>query len=451
MTLQWPELYSSSTRAMAKPPTFLALASRQDIISFAGGVPDPGVFPFAEIESAFARVLADPDLRGVALQYAPSGGYLPLRSWIGEYMRSLKVAADASNVLITNGAQQALDLVAKLLIDDGDEVAITSPTFFAALDTFRIYKPSFSGVTFDKDGLRLDELDNLLRRGPKFLYLIPDNQNPTGLSLTMHERLEVVRLCRRHGVPILEDAAYESLCYDGEKLQTLASIDQELFGSGKAQAGTDDFGNVIYVNTFSKTIVPGLRVGWIAAPPNVIAKLAGLKLSADVHTSTLTQIVTHQIAEQGLRKHVLNLHSAYRARRDAMLLGLERFMPDGVKWTTPKGGLFVWLELPPSIDATELLNEAVENWKVAYVPGSLSFADGSGRNTCRLSFATVGLDRINEGLHRLGGLLKSAMARTGPTAEPAISARASHLPDGSGSPSAGNLNPPCREARNHDR
>jgi len=398
MSVNWADAMSLGARRMSPAPPFLGLAARPELISFAGGVPDPAVFPAEALVAAYEAILRDPATRALALQYSPSVGWRPLREWIAEYMASRHVARSPEQIIVTSGAQQALDLVGKLLIDPGDRVAVTAPTFFAALDTFNAYRPQYEPIAFGVTGLAMDQAEAVIRRRPKFLYLIPEFQNPTGLSLSLGERHRLVELCAAHDVPIVEDAAYEALRFHGEDLPPLAALARE--------RGSDQ--HVLYINTFSKTIAPGLRVGWLSGDEQLIAKLSALKLSTDVHTSVLNQMAALRVASDMLRDHVAVIRRTYAVRCRAMLDALARFMPHGVRWTAPDGGLFVWLELPHGVNTGELLPRAIESG-VAYVPGRLSFSTDVGHHTCRLSFATASEARIEEGVRRLAAVFAPAV------------------------------------------
>ncbi|WP_063902588.1 PLP-dependent aminotransferase family protein [Burkholderia ubonensis] len=395
MSFNWQDSFSDSANQMAPAPTFLALASRPDVISFAGGVPDPAVFPARELQSAYREILADPTARNLALQYAPSVGLPALRELIAEQMATRSIAVTADDIIVTSGAQQALDLVGKLLINPGDRVAVTAPTFFAALDTFNAYRPTFESIPFSSAGLDLERTEAVIRSKPRFVYVISDFQNPTGLSLSLDDREYLLTLCAENGVPILEDAAYDALRYSGEAVPAIAALAQRR-GLGSL---------VIYVNTFSKTISPGLRVGWLAADPVAIKKLAALKLSTDVHTSVLNQMAVLRVIDSGFAQHVRSICETYSVRCSAMLASLQAHMPSGVTWTRPQGGLFVWVDAGPGVDMSAAFSTAVEDYAVAYVPGQMSFASGDARQTCRLSFATASTERIEMGIRALGNLV----------------------------------------------
>lgn len=400
MSLEWSHALSAAARSLAEAPTFLALASRADVTSFAGGVPDVSTFPYDAILTAIETIWKEPDVRARSFQYAPSGGYEPLRRYIAEKLNAEGIASNLERILITSGAQQALDLIARLLINPGDSIAITAPTFFAAIDTFSVYRPRMSEIPFSENGVDLDVAKAVLANRPKFLYLIPEFQNPTGLCISERDRREILRLCVEFDVPIIEDSAYRDLRFFGVDIPSIAQL--------ACEAG---FGNhVIQVNTFSKTIAPGFRVGWVSAAPLLVAKLAALKLACDVHTSAFNQMVVTHIAETILSSHVTTIRKLYREKRDAMLDALERFMPEGCAWTRPDGGLFVWVTLPRQIEAALLFETSMKSAKVAFVPGNLFYPDRAVGHECRLSFATARPDIIFEGIERLGRLLHQSMA-----------------------------------------
>jgi len=347
------------------------------------------------LRQAAEKVLGAADTAAQALQYAPSQGFLPLRQWISGDLHDRQIHCPAENILVTNGAQQALDLVAKLLIDSGDRIAVTSPTFFAALDTFSVYEPEILEVPFGRAGLDMNVAEDVLRRRPKFLYIVPDFQNPTGLSISPKERGELDDLCKKYGVLILEDAAYDRLTFDGS-----AGIP---FASRTNALNTE---HVIYINTFSKTISPGLRVGWIAASERIISKLKALKLSADVHTSVLNQMLVYEIVQTDFTHHIQEACNAYAERCRALVTALAKEMPDDCWWSKPSGGLFLWLELPQFIDTRLLLSQALTATKIAFVPGNLSCPGVGGENACRLSFASIAPEQIRPAISRFADLVR---------------------------------------------
>ncbi|HEV7372846.1 PLP-dependent aminotransferase family protein [Arenibaculum sp.] len=394
MTLNWNGLLAPRMAGMTASEIreLLKLIEQPDIISFAGGIPDPDLFPREGIAAAYERVLRGNSLAAAALQYSVSEGYLPLREWIGA-----RTKVEPDEILITSGSQQGLDFIGKLLLAPGDAVAVTAPTYLGALQAFSPYQPRYLAVPMDEHGIRTDLLPDVLAQGPKFLYLVPDFQNPNGITMSLERRLEVLSLCRRHGVPVIEDGAYSELRYDGERLPSLLSLDDRADG-----------GIVLHAGTFSKTIVPALRVGWVSGPKSIISRLVLMKQAADLHSSTINQMVIHTLAEGGFDAHVARLRPAYRERRDAMLSALGEHFPAEARWTRPEGGMFVWVELPDGLDGTALLERSIREARVAFVPGAAFFPDRSGKNTIRLSFSVNRPERIREGIRRLGALVSDA-------------------------------------------
>ncbi len=403
MTTAWSERFARRTHGMQSSAIreILKVTQQPDVISFAGGLPAPELFPVAEVQAACARVLQE---RGrQALQYTITEGYPPLRQYIVEKMARYGIPADPDNVLITSGSQQALDLIGKVLVDEGDPVVVEAPTYLGALQAWQPYGPRFIPVPIDNDGMRVDLLEPILKRHrPKLMYALPNFQNPAGTTLSRERRERLVHLASDYGVPLIEDDPYGELRYEGEHLPPLIALDcQKLVAEGKA--GSDGLlrGDVIYLSTFSKTLAPGLRLGWIIAPVEVVQKLVQAKQGADLHTSTFAQMVACEVVRGNfLENHVRRIRAFYRQRRDAMLAALEQYCPPGVTWTEPQGGLFLWVRLPEGLDAEVVLRDALAQ-KVAFVPGRSFYADGSGYNTMRLNFSNAEPDRIVEGVRRL--------------------------------------------------
>ena len=380
----------------------LKLTERPDIISFAGGLPAPEVFPLAEVEDAVHRVLAEDGRH--ALQYSTTEGYLPLRELLVRHMSRYGIRVTPENVLITSGSQQGLDLIGKLLLNPGDEVLTEEPTFLGAIQAFTAYQAEFLTVPIDDDGMRVDLLEEALRTGPKFLYVLPNFQNPGGVTLSLERRRRLVELASHHGVPIVEDDPYGQLRYEGHHLPTLVKLDAEYHGCANGERAFR--GGVIYLGTLSKTLAPGLRLGWVVAPTEVVEKLIQLKQGADLHTSTFTQMVAHEVARGGfLDRHVRVIRKVYGDRRDAMLRALKAHFPAEIGWTHPQGGLFLWVTLPAGLDSGKLLEEALEE-KVAFVPGAPFFPRGGGGPCFRLNFSYCNPQKIEEGMRRLGGVLR---------------------------------------------
>ncbi len=365
----------------------LKVTSRPEVISLAGGLPAPELFPIDRIRRAFETVL----LRDgqVALQYGPSEGYEPLRELIAARLTSLGVPAAPGNVLVINGSQQGLDHVAKLFLDPGDAVLCENPTYLGAIQAFDSYEARYVIAPMDDDGMQTDGLDTLLADGAvKFIYALPNFQNPSGRTLSSERRHELVDAARRHGVPIVEDDAYGELRFEGEALPSLRSLWPE---------------GVVYLGTFSKILAPGFRLAWAVIPDALYDRFVLAKQPADLHTAMVTQMAAHDVASdsEAMADHIARLRHVYRSRRDTMLRALGESFPPGCTWTHPQGGLFIWAELPLQIDTRELLAEAIQN-KVAFVPGQAFHPDGSGSNTMRLNFSNVAPDRIEEGVMRLG-------------------------------------------------
>jgi 2-aminoadipate transaminase len=379
----------------------LKLTERPEIISFAGGLPAPEAFPLAAVDSACRRVVEHHGPE--ALQYGATEGYLPLRELLVRHMGRYGVAATPENVLITSGAQQALDLVGKLLVNPGDRVAIEQPTYLGALQAFRAYQAQYLPVPLDGEGADVGRLEQALRGGPKFLYALPNFQNPSGTTLSLPRRRRMVELAAHYGVPIVEDDPYGQLRYEGQHLPPLAALDAEMRGTAE--------GGVIYLGTLSKILGPGLRIGWVVAPVEVIRKLVQLKQGADLHTSTFAQMVAYETARGGfLDAHVKHVRKVYGRRRDVMLRSLEAHFPAQVRWTRPQGGLFLWVTLPPELDSAALLGRSLEQ-KVAFVPGAPFFPGEGGGSTLRLNFSYSAPVRIEEGVGRLGKVIREALAR----------------------------------------
>lgn len=418
MTTTWSNRYARRTRSMQSSAIreILKITQQPDVISFAGGLPAPELFPVAEVQRACARVLQDYGRQ--ALQYTITEGYPPLRQYIVEKMARYGIPADIDNVLITNGSQQALDLVGKVLLDEGDPVVVEAPTYLGALQAWQPYGPRFVSVPSDDDGMRVDRLEAILKRyRPKLIYILPNFQNPAGTTLSRERREHLVRLANDCGVPLIEDDPYGELRYEGEHLPPVIALDcQKLIAEGKASRNGFFKGNVIYLSTFSKTLAPGLRLGWVIGPVEVVQKLVQAKQGADLHTGTFTQMVAYEVIRGNfLDNHVRRIRAVYRQRRDAMLAAMEQYFPPGVTWTQPQGGLFLWVRLPEGLDTESMLHDAVAQ-KVAFVPGRSFFADGDVYNTMRLNFSNTEPARIVEGIGRLAKVIKENLEPAGSAA-----------------------------------
>ncbi|MEA4882522.1 MAG: PLP-dependent aminotransferase family protein [Clostridia bacterium] len=372
----------------------LKITDKPDIISFAGGMPSPDALPAEDI-----RQLSDEILRTSGkqvLQYSTTEGYGPLRQLIAASLAERGIHVGAEQVLVISGAQQGIDLSAKVFINPGDYVIVERPTYLAALHIFRSYEARFGFVDSDGDGMIPESLEAaVVRYRPKVIYVVPTFQNPTGVTLSLERRRAVAEIAARRRVAVVEDDPYAALRYDGMALPSIASFDKEGF--------------VVFLGSFSKVISPGLRVGYAAAAPDVFRKLTIGKQATDVHTSNLSQRLVYEFCNRGkLVPHIDATRQGYRVKRDAMIRAIERHFPKGAKFTRPDGGLFIWVELPESIDTTLLLERATER-KVAFIPGSPFYADGSGRNTMRLNFTNASIEAIDEGMHRLGSTIAEAL------------------------------------------
>jgi 2-aminoadipate transaminase len=408
MSTPWTYRFAQRTKVVKSSiiRELLKLTLRPEVISFAGGLPAPELFPIQRFQEACQRVLAEKGCS--ALQYGTTEGYTPLREMIAHNMARYGIVAGVENVLITSGSQQALDLIGKLLVNPGDRLLVEAPTYLGALQAFDVYGAEYVSVPIDDDGLQTERLEEALRSGPKFMYILPNFQNPGGVTLSEGRRHELVLLAERYGIPIIEDDPYGQLRYEGEHLPPLIVVDRE-------NLRCDDgyrLGNVIYLSTFSKTLAPGLRLGWIVAPPEVITKLMQLKQGADLHTSTFAQFVAYEVARDGfLDEHVRTIRQVYRQRRDAMLSALKEFFPPEVTWTHPAGGLFLWVNLPEGMECQALFEVALRE-NVAFVPGDCFYAGGNeGRRHMRLNFSNAPPEQIREGIRRLSAAVRSQLKR----------------------------------------
>ncbi len=378
----------------------LKLASQPDVISFAGGLPAPELFPVDDIRAAADRVLARSGRQ--ALQYGATEGLVGLREIIAERANQADphgAPVEPDQVLITTGSQQGLDLLGKVLIDPGDPIVTENPSYLGALQAFRIFQASYWTVDMDDEGAVPSELEPLLARSPKFAYLLPTFQNPTGRTMGQARREQVAELFERHQVPLVEDDPYGSLTFGPSSGSSLRSLAPSV---------------TLHLGTFSKTLAPGLRLGWVIGPKAWVARMAQVKQSADLHTSTLSQHVALEVMQSGaVEAHVDRIREAYGARCNAMLEAIEAHFPQGSKWTVPTGGMFVWVELPAGVDTAALLPKVVAEEKVAYVSGAPFHPNGGGENTMRLNFTHAGPEIVRDGVARLGKALTRALDTVG--------------------------------------
>ncbi|HEY1393841.1 MAG TPA: PLP-dependent aminotransferase family protein [Methylibium sp.] len=364
----------------------LKLTEKPGVISLAGGLPAPETFPVDAVREAVARVLTEAPQ--AALQYAASEGFGPLREWVAAQLNRQGMKVEASQVLITTGSQQGLDLCAKLMLDPGSRVAVETPTYLGALQAFTPYEPAVESLDSDAEGPTPEALSQA--RGARFAYLLPSFQNPSGRTMSEARRDAIVATAQAAGLPLLEDNPYGELWFDAAPPAPLAARWPE---------------GVIYLGSFSKVLAPGLRLGYAVAPKPVFPKLLQAKQAADLHTPVFNQRVVHEVIKDGfLDRHVPEIRARYKAQRDAMAAALQRYMPAGCHWQIPDGGMFFWLTLPRGMDAMALLPQAVEQG-MAYVPGAAFFAGEGQPNTLRLSYVTVSAELIEKGIAALGRVL----------------------------------------------
>ncbi|QRN83528.1 PLP-dependent aminotransferase family protein [Chloroflexota bacterium] len=398
----WDERYALRTDNMGSSAIreLLKLTSQPDVISFAGGMPAPEVFPIEGFKEACEVVLSEMGDR--ALQYGTTEGYQPLRELIAHNASKYGIQISADNVLITAGSQQALDLLGRIFINRGDRVLVESPTYLGAIQAWNAYGVKYVTIPSDDNGMNTDLLESRLRTGIKFIYVLPNFQNPTGVTLSRERRKTLVEMADAYGVPIVEDDPYGQLRYEGEHQTPVVVIDDEM----RAKEVPIYSGNVIYTSTFSKILAPGLRLAWVVAPTEVIKKLVQAKQGCDLHTATFNQYIAYQIASSpGMKQHIQLIRKVYKERRDTMLQALNDNMPENVHWTYPKGGLFLWMTLPEGTDSSKIFKEAVAQ-KVAFVPGGSFHPLGGGENTMRLNFSNSKPDMIEEGIKRLANVIK---------------------------------------------
>ena len=401
--MDWHQIFATRNDRMkaSEIRELLKLLDQPDIISFAGGIPDPDLFPAQAFQEAFAAALT-PDKQATALQYSVSEGYGPLRDWIVGEMARLGIPCDRDNILITSGSQQALDYLGKLLLSPGDTALVGWPTYLGALGAFNAYEPRYDRLDPETNRSAQDYAHAAGAGRVKFAYMSVDFANPTGKTLDAAMRERVLDLAEEMDIAVIEDAAYQSLRYEGEALSPVLA--REIARKGDINAC-----RTLYCGSFSKTLAPGLRVGWVCGAQEVISQLVLLKQAADLHSSTINQMAIATVAQAQFDSHVAKIKTAYRARRDFMLDALQAHMPAGVRWTRPEGGMFVWVDLPAQINAADLLATSLQTERVAFVPGHAFFADGSGTNTLRLSFSLADEGMIAEGIKRLGRLISAAL------------------------------------------
>lgn len=373
----------------------LKLTQKPEIISFAGGLPAPELFPVEEMKKISVEVLDEEGTK--ALQYGPTEGYEPLRVGITERMDKVGVKCDSKNILVISGSQQGLDFSGKIFLNEGDIVLCESPSYLGAINAFNAYEPKYIEVPTDDHGMIMEDLEKILKENDrvKFIYVIPDFQNPSGRTWSADRRKRIVELANEYNVVIIEDNPYGELRFEGDFLPAVKHYDTE--------------GRVVFLGTFSKIFCPGLRLGWVCADPELLNKYILVKQGADLQASTISQMqVAKFLNEYDIDAHIEKLRKVYRKRRDLMIGTMKEEFPDGVKFTNPQGGLFTWVTLPKHINARVLAEKALES-KVAFVPGGSFFPNGGNENTCRLNYSNMDEEKIVIGIKRLAKVIKEMM------------------------------------------
>ncbi|MGB9823574.1 MAG: PLP-dependent aminotransferase family protein [Candidatus Hydrothermia bacterium] len=389
----WENFFAERTRWIKSSVIreLLKLTQQPDVISFAGGLPAPELFPIEQIKKASIELLEKEGQR--MLQYGPTEGYPLLKEEIAKYMKKMGVECSPDEILPTSGSQQALDLVGKIFINESDLIFVSKPTYLGALQAFNSYGPKYVGSVMDDDGLIPEEVEKVLKKHrPKFMYVISTFHNPAGVTMPLERRKRLIELAEKYDTFIVEDDPYSRLRFEGEDIPPLAALSRE---------------RVIYLGTFSKVLAPGFRLGWIVAPKAVMTKLVQAKQGTDLHTGTYVQyLAAHLCAQDLIETHLSKIREVYKNRRNIMLDAMDKYFPkEGFHWTRPQGGLFLWVIMPEKIDGAKLLEKAVE-MKVAYVPGNAFYPDPEeGKNTMRLNFSNMKEELIVDGIKRLGELL----------------------------------------------
>ncbi|MHB1357119.1 MAG: aminotransferase-like domain-containing protein [Anaerolineae bacterium] len=394
MSINWQPRFARRLEWMTTSAIrdILKCAQTPGLISLSGGWPEAELFPTRQLEEITRDVLRSMPCE--SLQYGLTDGFPPLRALLAEQMTAQGIIANTENIVITSGTQQSLDLLGRIFLNEGDSVLVENPTFLGALQSFKAYGARFVAAPLDDDGVDVSRLDPA---GEKFFYALPTFQNPTGVTLSLERRKSLLQLAKQNGLVIIEDDPYSVLRFEGQPIPSLAALAcQE---TGKTST------NIIYCSSFSKTLAPGLRLSWVVCPVEVAGPLMMAKQGADLHTNALSQTIAYEFLRRGwLPEQIQRIRETYRVRRQAMIEAIECYFPKGIYFSRPQGGLFLWVALPPEIDTLAMLPEAIEQ-KVAYVPGYPFHVTDTGRNTLRLSFASVQPERIHEGIRRLGALI----------------------------------------------
>jgi 2-aminoadipate transaminase len=399
--ISWDALFSERAKTMKASAIreLLKLVTQPDIISFGGGLPDPHFFPIHQLQECVHYVLETNS--AIALQYGTTEGVPALRSWLAEDAQSKGLDVTVENVVVTASSQQALDLIAKVMLDPGDIALVEGPSYLGALQAFAAFQGQAIAIDMDEQGIRTDILEERIKairsgtRPIKFIYTVPSFQNPAGLTMSIERRRQLLDISQRYNIPIVEDHPYHALRYEGTRVPSIASLDAN--------------GHVIYLETFSKILSPGFRLGWVVAPEPFTRKLALAKQATDLCSSPFSQLIVLEFCKRGyLEPHVAHIREEYAKKRDAMLNAMNEFFPKEVKWTRPEGGMFLWVELPKGIDTTEMLRDALEA-KVAYVGGTGFYPDGRGENCMRLNFSYSTPETNREGIRRLAVCIRKRL------------------------------------------
>jgi len=382
----------------------LKFTNKPGVISFAGGLPDPELFPYDFVADAVKEIMAKKGR--VALQYGPTDGLPEFKEEFVKFLQKHEgVSVKPANIIVTTASQQALDIVGRLFIDASDPVLVEMPSYMGGLQVFKSYGADFVGVRMDDEGIMTDDLEERLQwlkkqdEHYKFLYLVPDFQNPSGVTLSEERRRRVIKLSEEYNIAVVEDSPYRQVRFEGAAPKMIYRLDKE----------THNTDNIISLFTFSKTFAPGLRIGVIVAHEQIIKKMEILKQSLDLCSSSLNQLIAAEFLRNGhFEKHIALVKKVYKMKKDTMLTALEKYMPEGVTWTRPEGGLFLWVKLPESMSADDMFEEAIKE-NVAYVIGSAFHCDGSGKNTMRLNFSYATPADIDEGIKRLATAVKKRL------------------------------------------
>ena len=394
--MDFESLYSDRSKGMkaSEIRELLKISQLPGVISFAGGLPNPKAFPVSIIKEISSELLEENG--ATILQYGQTEGLMELRELLAERLQKDGIEADMDNILITVGSQEGLDITGKIFLNKDDVVSLGLPSYLGGINAFRAYRSKLEGIPLDDEGMAVGLLEEkileLEREGKKIkmIYVIPTFQNPAGVVMPESRRRKLVEIAREHDLMIVEDDPYSKLRFDGDPVKPIKAFDE----------------NVIYMATFSKILSPGFRLAFIAAPKDVIRKMAIAKQSIDLCSPTITQFIAYEIIKRGLLdEHIPRIAEMYKKKRDIMINAMEEYFPDGCKWTRPNGGMFLWARLPENVSTMEMFNDALRK-KVAYVHGKAFHVDGSGTNTMRLNFSNPSDEEIREGIKRLGEVIE---------------------------------------------